>query len=380
MGGRIVIPENLYPSDKELFDLIVSQKFSCQKLQKFLKSKGIFVSAKDRNYLAKVVCEILLDSKDIDEVFSFAKTKEDKIKISTYQFTLNDKTIEDIKEVFKNEIVSDIDISKNVRLSGANSPITFDKTKESVSYDQKFNKIDYSKTSLLQKEDHNFGFTVAKKANGNFELEYYTSSVESLTYISQVIEKIKKISNSNDVFNEVSLDHFDSVDQWNSFFDLLLKSKSLGLKFLSAKQVKLQLPSIEEEADEEDEVDTDEEIESVDEEEAKKSKIKTLTVSGQDLLEHPDVKKYRETNYGVKSVTAYFETSYSSTTDLSLLITLEFNQYNKFQCEVKKAWIILKDEGGKRSSHGLNANEKRSYSNLVNDTAFKIYEKIVSEK
>lgn len=305
MAGKLKISEDFYPSDRDVYDLIISQKLSIPKLQKYLKSRGIFCQSKDRNFLASSVCSVFFDADDLDEVLTFSKVREDKVKISTVYFTMKNKGIEDIRNIFSGDFIKDLDLNKNVRMPSNVSNISYDKESETITFSQPFYKVDFGKSALLQREDHLFGFSIVKKDQESFELRYFTSAVESNTYIAQVVEKLERHLSDDDIFLEVLLDNFINAEQWNEFFDNLLKSSKLGVRFQAAKQVKLQLPDMDDD-EEDDVIDQDAEGEN-DQEDKDKSSIKTLTVSGKDLLEHKDVKEYRKEGYGVKSVTAYFE-------------------------------------------------------------------------
>lgn len=384
---KIKVKIDSYPSDKDFYDLIVSQKFAKTKLQKFLKARGVICATDSIRHLADKICSMILDRKDFDEILSFLSVKENRNKTTIYQFP-STASLDEIGAAISGMELNPNHEDSKVKLDDKKLSVNINKVENFIKFEHGFYKSDFSKSAFLQKESHQFEYELKKTAENYYEITVKSTSPDAEEFVSQIHSTLKKIKKDENYIHEVLLADLRE-DEINQFFDQLLNAKDLhNLKFESADKVQLQLASVMLSSEGEDASEISPSAEALaeaddgDEDSGGKpnSLMKSLSVTGTNILKHPDIIDWREKGFSIRSVTGIFSMKGSSSTTLKVSVIVEFNGYGKFQSEVKSSWQILHDEKDKEQRYALSNGEKAPILNLINRAAFDVLDKIKGKR
>lgn len=365
MSKKLEIDIDYYPSDFDLWSVIMTQGISRKNLASVLRAKGIFCSSKHVAALANVYCSMIHDDKHIQELLQYSNVRENRTQASKSELEIKDTNMDELALALRGTLYNPESPDSKVRLGKNICNPSYNKVTKEIEIKQTFTKIDFSKTKLLQEITHEFTLTVKPKEVGSgFEFHLQTSSVEGEQYVEQIKDKIKAVFAEKGVkFSEISLLDIQE-DKINSFFDQIIRTKIPGYQFVTTEQVKLQNPKFQKKK-----ADVDEESTDADNENG----IKTLTISGEYLLENEDIKKWRKEGYYIRSVKSEYSEKDTSESSNFYAIRFEFNRYNRFHCEVVKSWSVTND--GAENIKSIDNWTRKSLQDSVNDIALKAFEK-----
>jgi hypothetical protein len=344
------------------------------RLQAFLKKKGIIVGNLSLGDLAEAVCSVFLGIKDIEEIVSYSSIRANKIKTTPIQFASGSR-IDEIGLVLKN--ISDLLPSDYLKLKINYDALNveIDAVSKEISLDLPFTRIDYSRTALLQEESHNLTCKIRETAEGSYDV-FYTVPCSEAQQIVSSLNTILKGSKEDNYIHEILLSELDN--SCNDFFDKLLDDNGTGYDFESATTVKMQLRGTTEEDMDED----NDEVESENDDSSGNPIIKTLSVSGTNILQLEVVKEWIKKGYFIKSVSANFLRKASSQATDMISLTIEFNTVGRFQSEVKKVWQVIREDGvpekNKRTS--ISTIEREAILKALNNKAFSIFDNIRQQR
>ncbi|MES2803270.1 MAG: hypothetical protein V4654_12310 [Bdellovibrionota bacterium] len=376
-----------YPSDKNLFDLIVSEKIAKTKLQRFLRTKGIFCKTDNLSELASMITMLILDESDIREIVSFTSVRENRFKTTAYQFA-SDSTLEEIVENLMGLRLSTKPEEFKIRTDLDKLEVNLDKSDDEITCKFEFHKTDFNKNIFLQKENHELIYKVKKTGEGIFEINLRTTSDDAAVFTDQINSSIKKLK-TNSHIHEVLFDQI-SESKVDQFFNELLKSNSHSLRFDGATNVKMQRFSEQNSASTKEKgFDTSEsylyeedvDVVSYNQPDTENAPVmRSFAVSGVDILKHSDVQVLRKKGFFIRSVTGIFLIANSSSTTLKMQVLLEFNNYGKFQTEIKKSILVYDQEKGRNEKHLLLPRQKEEYLSSINRAALEIFDLVRQNK
>lgn len=380
---KITISEYYYPSDKDLFDFLRGQKISKRRLKEFLDSRGILCQFSSASSYAEVICGMVLEDKDIQELMAFSNVREHKFKASSIKISAANLTSDSIVKALSGNPFGDIELDAKVKLPPTINSLAVDSKTGEMVLKQRFSKIDYTKSTLFQEVEHELIIKIMENPKDKtFEMTVHSSAPEAEILVGKIkdriFESVKKLT-----FHEIMIQELVWENR-NKFFDDLIRSLELDL--VSVEEVKLS-NSIHDKgankgSDDDDNEETDDndlaDSDDQDEDEGSKKKepvIKRLTVQGESILDVPEIANWKKDGYYIRSVTGTFRgNAFSGKTVLAMSIQVEFTNSGIFQVQTKKCQV--EDDLGKYSPYNLDVNQKESITKSVNKEAFAIFDKL----
>lgn len=362
-------PDN-YPGDRNIHDLILAKSFSSYTIRKFLKERGIFPHTRDTAALSKLVARHIFSYNDITELVGYANLSDHRPKTSVVQLTIESMTIDTLANFFQNEFkFRDDDVVTRIQSQQTNPEVN--ETKRTLNFTQKFTKIDFKKTALLQESEHEFTLGITKKDTDTFEVVYSTTASESIKYFQEIQYALAQKGGESTYFHDIDQNEI-KLGNLNKFFDDILSLNCEGYSVRSVESVRLKLidrsdPEVSQDQDNEDE-------------EESSPKIKELNIHGKSVIEHDDVTKYRDQGYYVVSVAATLEKCERNEERL-IKFRAGFSKAGKFETEIVSEDLITTDENGKNRSTGVSLTKGRRehFSKLIHEKAFEVFENYRSE-
>lgn len=380
MGRKIKIPENIFPTDKELYDLVMSGLITPKKVQETLKEFGIIIQNRDRKLLAESLSSLFLDDSQILAILNSTNIRENRTKLSVIDLNIPGADINDVFEALMEVEYPLADPETRIKIDSKSTP-TFSKADDEIIYSQTFKKIDYTKATLIQEESNEFGLKISKGTDSVVQITYTTTNQLSEFFFKNIkdelVAKIKERKpECEPFFYEVLASELPN-DKINTFFNELITSKDIGLAFAQVTLTQLTRPEKLEESSEPEE-ESQGSIDEVDESEgngdSKDPVIRHLRIEGKDLLNHSDIKAKIDEGFVLRSLEGIFYLDESSSSRKYFLISFGFGTSNKFFSEIKVCEQETA-ESKKRDKIPLQTSEREMYLKPINQEAFKIFEK-----
>lgn len=375
MAKKVKISDSHYPSDRDIFDLVMSKGTNLKLLQELLWRIGIYFPQRDRLRMAVATSRLKLDNATLQALFSTTNLREDRVKTSVAHLSIVGFELADVYEALGTLTLDDSHGDPRLKLSDGSAVPTLDKSNQTIKLRQKFKKIDFSKTNLLQQEDHEFTVTIEQKEAGSFVVTYSSSDPAGDQYVdslrSMLSKKVtEKSTKADPYFHEVSLQEI-APEKINDFFHLLISdSKGLGMSLEQVNKVTMS-KQIHKKTD-----DDSSEEEPEDEKKDGEAVINNLKFEGQNLFNHPDIKNYVSQGYFVKTLTGIFSSGGGGRTKYLTELSVGFGNSNKFFSEISNSWTLAPGEGEKMDKRVLSADVRESLLKPVNETAIEIFDKI----
>lgn len=373
MGRKITIGLNDYPSDKELFDLVMSGMISPKKLQECLRDFGIIVQTRDRKKLAESLVSILVDHAQLQTILSHTDVKENRVKVAGSELNTKEVSIEEILAALQEVEMPTSDPNSKVRIEEAGKP-TFDKDTNEIVFIQSFKKLDYSRTTLLQEEPNEFRIKIVKQSDSILKMTYSTSDPSSEYFLGhlrdEMIAKVRKKKPKADIYHQEIISNEIPSAKINEFFVGLIGAKNLGMKLVYVTAIHMTRPqNLGDKATEDN---------GAVEEKSKLAKddkvINNVRYEGKNLLDHEEVKSKIKAGYVIRSIEGQFIADEQASSRRYLTISIGFLGSNKFFSEIKSCEIESIDSP--RESVNLSTEERENYLRLINESAFNKFEEL----
>ncbi len=375
MAKKIRIDPNHFPSDKHIYDLIMSGRVSLRKVQELLRSKGVILSNREMPVIAEHLCSLILDSQELDSLLEHTNVRENRVKTATVEISGKGVKIEDIYEALGSFQVAATAPDERVRIEGGLATPDFDKEASKIVLDQNFKKFDFSKTTLLQEEDHNFSVSIENDGTDTFKMTYSTSNPGSEIFFEQLKDGVRKAIKQKSttdlyfdeiIFSEIPRQHI------NKFFYEVINDRKIGLTLSHVSKLSLTQDGTAVEM--EDEADDDVEVsDESDKSSEPLTVLKNMRLEGTNLLSHQSVKDHVDKGYVIKSLTAEFYTTNSASSRAYHDISLGFGGADRFVSELHKTRISISTETKMEARH-LPKSEREVILNQINQVAREKYE------
>ncbi|MBC7384835.1 MAG: hypothetical protein H7301_01580 [Cryobacterium sp.] len=381
--AKLKIRTNIYPSDKQLSDLILAQKVAKKRLEEFLRSKGVLASYKKRSDLVEVICSLVLGHDDIEQIVAWANVRESRIKTSVLELSAEGVSAEDILDLLQKIKLPEAPNDNRVKLPEFAQLPTYDKETNVIQFEQPFKRIDFGRTALMQEEDHQFGYSIQEQAPGSFKIVYSTSDASSEVFFSHIKTNLERAlkceKNVVSHIHEIRADEL-ADEKWNHFFSKLIDHVNLGMSLLGGKSahfIKGDPASSAEDVVEDGEVAEQLLGDEDDSSATGTARIKKVTFEGKDIFSIREFTEYKERGFSLRSIVADFRRVHSPTSTVRIRASFGFNPYGKFACEIQKAWLLTNEPGAKEQNWTFPNKEREGILEKVNGAAFEVFDELL---
>lgn len=378
MKRKVKVSADLYPSDKDLTDLVMSGTVSGMKVQEFLRDKGIFTRSRSTKLLAKMLASLFLDNKEIENLMLATNSRENRTKTTLIELNLNGAKPEDVFTALQGIQIPSEDSKSLVRIDEFKKP-EFNSEAGEITFVQPFKKIDFSKTHLLQEERNELSLTIREESANTYKITYSSSNVAGDFFLGKIKEQmLANLQAANPKLDPSFIEIYAPeipIEEINKFFFNLINSPYLSpltLRHVAAVQMTkgeaLQ-------GKESEDGDTDVSNMHVAGPTIDEPELKNLRFEGRQLLSHPDVKQKFEQGYLIRSLDAVFKTSDEISTESTFTVGLGFGSNNKFISEVKTYEVETFGEVAKEK-RSLSLEERETKLSRINATAFALFDAV----
>ncbi len=280
----------------------LSRFISSQQARDFLKTRGIFIAAKNRDYLGGFAKFLFLDYKDYEELHIMATALSDGHSISGFDIYLKDEQEEPIN--VGDELVFWLESGHSIQVKGENL--------QRVEPDVLTGHLKYSynipgKYELVGRIESDVEFELRAVNPYKWHLTYFP---DKSTDHSQIREVISKAIGNKGTITQPQLRGLPQAKRIE-FYDLFLAHNHVEWSFVDVKTVKVKEPEPEPKDDLEFDDDTISDVDS----DNGRSKIETrilgsiqeAMLKGENLRTNPFVKQFEQDGYYFQSMTVRYE-------------------------------------------------------------------------